>query len=114
MAAAALTYSEPFRVSLGGRFFTMTTVTVEATNEEYVAKGIPISYEKLGLPDALVDSIFAPAGLLDEKNEKQYDVAIIKEKMVLIASGKEKEFNVELAANTKLAKYSAMVVALGR
>jgi hypothetical protein len=114
MAAAALTYAEPFRVSLGGRFFTMTQVTVETTNEEYEAGGIPLSYTKIGLPDALVDSIFMPAGLTDSKLEKQYDALISKEKLILYQSGKEKEFNPEVEATRKLAKYTGIVVALGR
>ena len=114
MAAAALTYGEPFKTSLGGRFFTMTQVTVETINEEYEAGGIPINYSKLGFPDALVDSIFMPSGLTDSKLEKQYDALINKEKIILYQSGKEKEFNPEVEATRKLAKYTGIVVALGR
>lgn len=116
-SAAKLEYGEPFKASLGGRFVTLTEIKIAGEAEEYKAKGIPLEYSKLGLPDALVDIIFLTGGsFLDEKSEKQYSAAIVKEKLILYASGKEKTFNVELseAEGKGLRGGYAVVVALGR
>lgn len=116
-SAAKLEYGEPFKASLGGRFVTLTEVKIAGEAEEYKAKGIALEYAKLGLPDSLVDVIFMTAGsVFDEKSEKQFDATIVKEKLILFASGKEKSFNAELteAEGKALKGYYGFVVAFGR
>jgi hypothetical protein len=116
-SAAKLEYGEPFKASLGGRFVTLTELKIAGEAEEYKKGGILLEYSKLGLPDALVDLAFLTGGsFLDEKSEKQFDAAIVKEKLILYASGKEKTFNGELseAEGKALKGYYGFVVALGR
>lgn len=114
-SAAALEYKELFKVSNGGRWLTGTEVKIEGEKEEYKLKGIAISPEKLGLPDGLLDSAFS-LGMLDETSAKMYDAIIVKEKLILYASGTATKFNTELseAEGKALKGYYAVVIAIGR
>jgi hypothetical protein len=116
-SAAAPTYSAPsLKVSIGGRFLVVTEVSINAEAEEYKKGGISLEYGKLGLPDSLVDLVFLPSGFTDEKDEKQYDAQILKEKLILYASGKEKTFAAELseAEGKALKGWSGLLLVVGR
>ena len=114
-SAAALKYEVLTKVSIGGRFLTVTKVEINGEAEEYKKGGIAISATSLGLPDGLADAVFS-AGMFDEKSEKQYDVQVVKGKLILYASGAEKKPNAELteAEGKALGKYFATVIAIGR
>lgn len=115
-SAAAISFGPIFKTSLGARFFVAMQISITAEEEEYKKGGIALPYSSLGLPDSIVDSIFLPAGLTDEKSEKQYDALILKEKLILFAGGKEKTFNAELteAEGKALKGWYGFLVALGR
>jgi hypothetical protein len=114
-AAAKLSYEELFKVTIGGRWFTGTKVSIEGENEEYKKGGIALEPKSLSLPLGLLDAAFTQ-GLFDEKSEKQFDALLVKEKLVAYASGAEKKFNAELteAEGKALKGYYAIVYATGR
>jgi hypothetical protein len=116
-SAAELSYGAPIRkFSIGGRFLVLLEVSINGEAEEYKKGGIPLENSKLGLPDSLVDLIFMPSGFTDEKDEKQYDAQVLKEKLILYASGKEKTFSLELteAEGKALKGWSALLLVIGR
>jgi hypothetical protein len=116
-SAAALTYGpRTLKTSIGGRYLIAIEVSINEEAEEYKKGGISLEYSKLGLPDSLVDLIFFPSGFTDEKDEKQYDAQVLKEKLILYASGKEKAFAAELseAEGKALKGWSGQLVVVGR
>lgn len=107
----ALTYGEPLKVSNGGRFLTITEITLDTA---YPKSGYSLNAAKLGLSDELVDVCFS-VGAFGESNTRQFDVGVSASlKMRLFASGKEKEYNAELAENTDVHTYTVILVAIGR
>jgi hypothetical protein len=115
-SAAGLKYEVLTKISIGARWLTIVKVAINAEEEEYKAKGIAISPEKLGLPDGLLDLAFVAGDVTDEKVEKAFGANIEKEKLVIFATGAEKKAAAELseAEGKALKGYFAIVVAIGR
>jgi hypothetical protein len=119
MAASKATgfeYAEPtVRISIGGRIFTQVEAKIIGEKEEYPKGGIPIDYTKLGLTDALVDSIWANLIVSEKEAYKSYDCQVIKGNLVIWQAGKEKEFSPELEEGKGALKgYSVVFNVIGR
>jgi hypothetical protein len=114
-SAAALTYENTFKASIGGRFLVETTLSITGEAEEYKKGGIEVSLEKLGLPDGLVDVTLCKL-FRDEKNEKAFLAEITKGKLILYAAGAEKKQAIELteAEGKALKGCTVHVIAIGR
>lgn len=115
------------KVSLGGRFLTVTEIKIKGEEEEYPKGGLEIEPLKLGLPDGLVEAIWttplleAKASEFQKGGFKAYPAQINtftskNPVLTLLQAGKEKEFGLELEeANGKALKgYTATVWAIGR
>lgn len=115
-SAAGLKYEVVLKTSIGGRWLTVTKVEINGEEEEYKAKGIAISPEKLGLPDGLLDVALLTGPFTDAKAEKSFGAQILAEKLILYATGAEKKVGVELseAEGKALGKYFGTVIAIGR
>jgi hypothetical protein len=113
-SAAALAYETIFRTSVGGRFLTETILSISGEAEEYKKGGITVDLTQLGVPNGNIDLTLVKL-FLDEKNEKAYEAQIIKGKLVLFASGKEKTFKAELteAEGKALKGFTCRVIAIG-
>lgn len=113
--AKGFSYGEPFKVSIGGRFFTQTVLSIVGEEEEYPKGGIPIEASKLGLPDGLADVMWANLIISEKEAYKSYDCQIIGGKLVIWSAGKEKEFSAEVAEGSGALKgYTVTVWAIGR
>ncbi len=115
-SAAALKYEVLTKVSVGGRFLTVTKVEINGEEEEYKKGGIAISPASLGLPDGLLDAAWLVGEFTDSKVEKAFAAQVNAEKLVLFAAGAEKKSGAELteAEGKALGKYFAIVIAIGR
>jgi hypothetical protein len=114
--AAALKYEVLTKISIGGRWLTVTKVEINGEEEEYKAKGIAISPKSLGLPDGLLDAAWLIGEFTDSKVEKAFAAQINGEKLVLFGAGAEKKAGAELteAEGKALAKYFGIVISIGR
>jgi hypothetical protein len=114
-SAAALSYEVLSKTSIGGRWLTVTKVSIAGEAEEYKAKGIALNPTSLGLPDGLLDFGLVNL-LLDETNAKSFDAQIVGKKLVLFQAGKEKTWSPELteAEGKALKGWAATIVSVGR
>lgn len=106
----ALTYGQPFKVSVGGRFLTATTVTFDS---EYPTGGYTLDGGSLGLTDghidvALVDGVAIPSG-----GATGYAAKVVNGKVQLYEAGEASKPLAELASKTDVHTISALVVAVG-
>ncbi|HKI16814.1 MAG TPA: hypothetical protein VKA15_03000, partial [Isosphaeraceae bacterium] len=62
IAAATIVYSEPFVMKLTDCLFTITKITIPATEEEYAEGGVELLPEKLGLTDGIITGTQATGG----------------------------------------------------
>lgn len=113
--AKGFEYEQPFKFAAGGRFFTQTVAKIIGEEEEYPKGGIPINFVSCGLPDGLVDAAWANLIVSEKEAYKSYDCQVIKEKLVIWQSGKEKEFAPELEEGKGALKgYTVTIWAIGR
>ena len=117
MAALKFEYGTPFRISIGGRYLTVTEITGEGSNEEYAKGGSPLDYTKLGLPNNKVDCIFAALPLIDKKvgeATKGGVVAIGAELLQIVTTSTATKLPLlEMTDKEKVKEYKAIIVAIG-
>jgi hypothetical protein len=120
VAQTVKSYGESIKASIGGRYLTITEITL---GTEYKTEGIEVNPEKLGLTDGLIDAAWCcnVAGLA--KAAKALIPSIVvsggppasKMKLQLYEAGKEKEFLPEEAEKGEVGKEMKVVIcAIGR
>jgi hypothetical protein len=115
---AEVKYEQLLKISIGGRWLTVTKVSISGEAEEYKAKGIPLTSgpSGLGLPDELLDAAFVLGDFTDEKVEKALAANVNGEKLVLFGAGAEKKAGAELTEGEgkALKGYFCLIAAIGR
>jgi hypothetical protein len=108
----ALTYGQPEKMSVGGRWLTLTDVTLDT---KYPTGGYELEGAKLGLPDGLLDRAFADVGT-PTAGATGYPTKITKTgKLQLYAQNKaEGEALKEVASEADVHTITVKVVAVGR
>ena len=111
--------TEPQRVSLGGRFFTVVKFEVSnGEKEKYVTGGVPLDYTKLGLPANKPDYVEVRAGVILNSfatPTKVYEAVAHKEKLILFQTGAEKGYapQLEEAQGEALKGYGGYLFVIG-
>ena len=109
----ALTYSEPLKISIGGRWLTMTDVTLDT---KYPTGGYELSAGKLGLTDEQLERAFADVAI-PTGGATGYPTKITSKtlKLQLYAQNKaEGEPLKEVAGETDVHTIVVKVTAIGR
>lgn len=108
----ALTYGQPMKVSVGGRWLTLTNVTGDT---KYPTGGYTLEASKLGLPDALLDFAVTDAAI-PSGGATSYLVNINEAaKLQLYQVGASNSAAMaELAAETNVSTFSMNIIAVGR
>ncbi len=107
----ALAYGEPFKTSVGGRFLTATTVTLD---NAYPTGGYTLDGAKLGLTDAHIDVAFPNGTATPAGGATGYVAKIVGGKLQLYRGGGAiNEPLAEIPNNTDVHTFSVQVVAVG-
>jgi hypothetical protein len=108
----ALTYAQPEKVSIGGRWQTFTDVTLDAS---YPTGGYQLDATKLGLPDGLLDRAFSDHGI-PVGGATAFSTKITKAGKLQLyrGGGAISEPHAELPNATNVSTITVAVVAIGR
>jgi hypothetical protein len=126
MAQTIKTYNEPLKLSIGGRFLTVTELTL---GTEYLTEGFVLEPLKLGFPVGLVDAawccnVAGPAkeatGIVASINlegEAGKEDATLKLQLYNTKTLKETELSTlteEASKGAKASEYKVVIAAIGR
>jgi hypothetical protein len=126
MAQTIKAYGEPLKLSIGGRFVTITEVTL---GTEYLTEGFVLNAEKLGLPVGLVDaawcgSVAGPAkqataviASVNLEGEAGKEDSTLKLQLFNTKTLKETELSTlteEASKGAKASEYKVVIIAVGR
>lgn len=107
----ALTYGQPFKVSVGGRSLTVTTVTFDA---EYPTGGYTLNGQDLGLTDGQIDVAFVDGVAIPSGGATGYPAKVVGGKIQLYEGAAEASKPLaEIASKTDVHTISATVIAVG-
>jgi len=106
----ALTYGEPFKTSVGGRWLTATPVTFDA---EYPTGGYTLDGTKLGITDGHIDVAFVNGPAIPSGGATGFAAKIVDGKLQLYQAGEAGKPLAQLANKTDVHTISAQVIAIG-